>query len=95
MPDFADAVLAAVERIPAGRVASYGDIAELIGSRAPRSVGWVMATYGSAVPWHRVVRADGTPAPRLAAHQLELLAGEGVIAVNGRVAMSRFRWQGH
>ncbi len=40
---------------------AYGDIAAVIGSRAPRAVGQVMAHYGSTVPWWRVVRASGLP----------------------------------
>lgn len=59
--DFASAVLAFVERIPVGRVVTYGDIAWALGSNAPRAVGRVMAFYGHAVPWWRVVPASGLP----------------------------------
>ena len=58
--EYAEAVLRLVETIPPGRVMSYGAIAELVGRGGPRQVGHVMATYGGAVPWWRVVRADGT-----------------------------------
>lgn len=58
--DFAEAVLQVVERIPSGRVMTYGAIAELLGRGGPRGVGGVMARDGSAVPWWRVVRANGT-----------------------------------
>lgn len=58
---FVEAVLAVVADIPAGRVATYGDIAALLGSRGARAVGQVMARYGSDVPWWRVVRAGGRP----------------------------------
>lgn len=51
-------VLRAVEQIPPGRVASYGDIAELVGI-GPRHVGNVLRHYGSDVPWWRVVSRDG------------------------------------
>jgi alkylated DNA nucleotide flippase Atl1 len=91
---FAEQVLALVERIPAGRVMSYGDVAEYLGSRAPRLVGQVLARDGGAVPWHRVLRADGTPAPHLAQRQLALLAAEGVPVRAGRVDMRRARWAG-
>lgn len=60
-PEFVDAVLAVVRRIPAGRVMTYGDIAWVLGSNAPRGVGRVMALYGHAVPWWRVVPASGLP----------------------------------
>ena len=56
-------VLCAVECVPAGRVVSYGDIAELVGTSA-RRVGAVMASAGPGVPWWRVVNAAG----RLPAH---------------------------
>jgi alkylated DNA nucleotide flippase Atl1 len=63
LPDYAEAVLDVTERIPPGRVMTYGDIAEWIGLGGPRQVGRVMALYGGAVPWWRVVRADGRPLP--------------------------------
>jgi alkylated DNA nucleotide flippase Atl1 len=58
---YVEAVLSVVERVPAGRVTTYGAIAELVGSGGPRQVGRVMALYGGSVPWWRVVRADGAP----------------------------------
>jgi alkylated DNA nucleotide flippase Atl1 len=91
---FAERVLEVVERIPRGRVMSYGDIAEFIGSSAPRAVGQVMFRYGSEVPWHRVLRADGTPAPHIAAEQLALLAAENVPMRGNRVDMRAARWDG-
>lgn len=51
-------VLRAVEQVPAGRVVSYGDIAELVGC-GPRQVGNVMRHYGGNVAWWRVVNASG------------------------------------
>lgn len=91
---FAERVLEVVERIPRGRVMSYGDIAEFIGSSAPRAVGQVMFRYGAQVPWHRVLRADGTPAPHIAAEQLALLAAEDVPMRGNRVDMRAARWDG-
>jgi alkylated DNA nucleotide flippase Atl1 len=61
--EFVEAVLTLVERIPPGRVSTYGAIAEALGDRGPRSVGRVMSTYGGSVPWWRVVRADGSLPP--------------------------------
>ncbi|AAT89671.1 DNA-binding protein [Leifsonia xyli subsp. xyli] len=60
--DFASRVLAAVGGIPPGRVITYGDVAAVLGSRAARLVGQVMAHFGGEVPWWRVVRASGHPA---------------------------------
>lgn len=93
MTPFERAVLDAVERIPRGRVMSYGDVAEYVGSRAPRAVGRVLFRWGGEVPWHRVVTADGRPVPRHAAEQLRLLAAEGVPIDGGRIVMDEARWQ--
>jgi len=57
---YVEAVLRIVEAIPPGRVMSYGAVADAVGRGGPRQVGRVMAQYGGAVPWWRVVRADGT-----------------------------------
>ena len=60
-PTFTRRVLSVVRRIPVGRVATYGDVADLAGRpRAWRAVGNIMRTCGSAgVPCHRVVAANG------------------------------------
>ncbi|MGH9269745.1 MAG: MGMT family protein, partial [Ilumatobacteraceae bacterium] len=50
---YVEDVLSVVERIPAGRVMSYGAIAEHVGRCGPRRVGNVMAADGSFVPWWR------------------------------------------
>ncbi|NQX04348.1 MGMT family protein [Rathayibacter sp. VKM Ac-2856] len=60
--DFVSAVLAVVEAIPPGRVMAYGEIAAVLGTRAARAVGTVLARYGSDVAWWRVVRSGGAPA---------------------------------
>ena len=56
-------MLAVVDDIPPGHVATYGDVAALLGSRGARAVGQVMARHGSDVPWWRVVRSDGSLPP--------------------------------
>jgi alkylated DNA nucleotide flippase Atl1 len=58
--EYVERVLSVVERIPSGRVLSYGVIADYVGHGGPRQVGRVMSMYGSSVPWWRVVRADGS-----------------------------------
>ena len=87
-------ILACVESIPVGRVMTYGDIAEYVGSRAPRMVGRVLALDGGSVPWHRVLRADGTCADHLQDEQRQLLIAEGVRFSNGRVDLRKYRWDG-
>jgi alkylated DNA nucleotide flippase Atl1 len=58
--EYVEQVLRIVERVPSGRVTTYGLIADAIGHGGPRQVGAVMAAYGGPVPWWRVVRADGS-----------------------------------
>lgn len=60
-PEFVEAVLETVERIPRGRVMTYGDVAHAIGSNSPRGVGRVLALFGHSVAWWRVVPASGRP----------------------------------
>ncbi len=85
-------VLSAVETIPVGMVASYGDIAEFVGRGGPRQVGWVMSRHGSAVPWWRVVHSDGRPATCHDGEALDKLHTDGVPLLGERVMMKRARW---
>ena len=61
--DYVELVLRTVEAIPPGRATTYGELAaavrDITGTGGPRQVGNVMAQYGAAVAWWRVVRADG------------------------------------
>lgn len=91
---FAERVLDLVERIPAGKVMSYGDIAEFLGEGGPRQVGRVMALWGGGVPWWRVVHADGTPAPGHEERCLRMWRGEGTPLRGERVDMRAARWDG-
>jgi methylated-DNA-protein-cysteine methyltransferase related protein len=84
-------VRALVASIPAGRVATYGDIASVAELSSPRIVGWIMRTDSSDLPWHRVISASGRPAPHLSTRQLELLRAEGVLATDGRVPLKTVR----
>ena len=92
LADYAEAVLAAVDLIPAGRVVSYGDIAEYLGTGGPRQVGRVLAVHGGAVSWWRVIRADGRPAAGLEDRALPRLRAEGVPIRDDRVDMRAARW---
>lgn len=90
--ELAQRILDAVSRIPAGRVATYGDVAAEAGGNSARFAGWVLSNLAEEdLPWHRVVRADGRPVPHLASRQLELLAAEGVLAHDGRISMRTYR----
>ena len=91
-------VLTVVRNIPAGRVATYGDVARLAGKpRAARAVGNIMRGCGRPdVPCHRVIAAGG----RLGGyggHELmkrSLLAAEGVVVSGSRIReLDRVRWR--
>ncbi len=89
-------ILSVVEEIPAGKVASYGQIAALIGrEKNARLVGKILSQaqlYGS-YPCHRVVNHAGRTAPGWY-EQRFLLEAEGVgFRQNGCVDMKRFRWE--
>jgi methylated-DNA-protein-cysteine methyltransferase related protein len=86
-------VRALVAAIPSGRVVTYGDIASVAGLSSPRIVGWIMRTDSSDLPWHRVITASGRPARHLRTRQLELLRAEGVLAVDGKVALGEVRYR--
>jgi methylated-DNA-protein-cysteine methyltransferase-like protein len=91
-----------VRRIPRGRVATYGQVAELAGLPGhARQVGYALHALppGSTVPWHRVVNASGGVSLRSeAGHDLEQrlrLDAEGVgFTARGRVVLEKYRWAG-
>jgi alkylated DNA nucleotide flippase Atl1 len=83
----------AVIAIPAGFVASYGDIGKRIGA-SPRQVGRAMSLLDDSVPWWRVVYAGGTPASCHSGRAPALLNEEGTPMLGARVDMkhARQRW---
>lgn len=66
--NFFDQVYDLVKKIPEGRVATYGEIAQALGTRDARKVGWALHSnpYEDVVPCHRVVNKDGRLAPNFA-----------------------------
>ncbi|MBY0401228.1 MGMT family protein [Myxococcota bacterium] len=91
-----------VPRIPAGRVASYGQVAQIAGMpRAARQVGYALHALEaeSSVPWHRVVNAAGRISARGGLAPIELLQrarleAEGVqFDGSGRIDLERFGWK--
>jgi methylated-DNA-protein-cysteine methyltransferase-like protein len=90
--DFADRVLDLVDRVPVGRVVTYGLIADALGEGGPRQVGRVMALEGAAVTWWRVVRANGTLAPHLMTDAQLHWREEKTPVVRGRVDMREALW---
>ncbi|PWV44890.1 MULTISPECIES: MGMT family protein [Nocardiopsis] len=94
--EYTEEVLSVVERIPSGRVMSYGDIAEYVGRGGPRQVGSVMSRWGGGVPWWRVVRSDGRPAEGHLVRARSHYAAEATpMRPSGdRVDMREARWDG-
>ena len=94
-------IYAVVRRIPRGRVATYGQIAELAGYPGhARQVGYAMAALpsGTAVPWHRVINAGGMVSrrkmPGEELGQRQRLEKEGIrFDPRGRVALEKVRWR--
>lgn len=92
-------ILATVAKIPAGRVASYGQVAWIAGlpGRA-RLVGRVLSKDGGdeQTPWHRVINARGEIAlPKFSPshrEQKRKLRAEGVVFESGRVSFRRYGW---
>ncbi|HEX3046634.1 MAG TPA: MGMT family protein [Bacillota bacterium] len=101
MNNFFQRVYEIVARIPPGKVATYGQIAALLGNpRGARTVGWAMqgAPAGLNLPCHRVVNQSGAMAPDYAfggaEAQRALLLSEGVtFKSNGCINMDHHRWE--
>lgn len=95
-----DRIYAITGQIPAGRLASYGQIAAIEGRCTARMVGYAMAAVGQRqVPWQRVINSRGTVSDRRhgggTSRQRRLLESEGVVFDRaGRVDFHIFGWAG-
>ena len=99
VPAVYDRVLEVVRQIPSGQVATYGQIAMIVGNCTPRMVGYCMASLDpdSDVPWQRVINAQGRISPRGAGdgamRQRQLLIAEGVeFSDADRISFRKFGW---
>jgi methylated-DNA-protein-cysteine methyltransferase-like protein len=95
---FRAAVYRLVRRIPPGQVATYGQVAALIGrARSARAVGGAMGRCPDDVPWHRVVNAQGAISRRRRQSgmltQRIRLEQEGIALRRGRVPLARYQWE--
>ena len=90
-----------IQKIPKGRVATYGQIARLAGiPGGPRRVGYALRILpdNKNVPWHRVVNARGEISRRWREDcmdlQYDLLRNEGIVLDDqSRIPLNRFQWQ--
>lgn len=94
-------IYALVNRIPSGQVATYGQIAAMVGSCTARMVGYAMAAlpYDTDIPWQRVINRQGKISPRGggdgALRQRQLLEAEGIqFDTKGRIDFEQVGWPG-
>ena len=103
---FYEQVWRLVRQVPHGKVATYGQIAQLLPSPAeidletyqalsPRWVGSAMAACPDDVPWQRVINAQGKISNRPGAQrQRQLLEQEGIVFVKDKVNLKVYQWRG-
>ncbi|MDB4875842.1 MAG: Methylated-DNA-[protein]-cysteine S-methyltransferase binding protein [Gemmatimonadetes bacterium] len=101
-PTSYDRIYAAVRKVPAGRVTTYGAVARVAGLPGQaRLVGYALANLrdGTAVPWHRVINAQGKLSLEAVGSTSGLtqrvrLQREGVrVDAAGRVSLAKFGWR--
>lgn len=104
MPDklpLYERIYALVRQIPRGKVASYGQIARIVGGCSAQMIGFAMAGLkpGTDVPWQRVINAQGKVSPRIGFGgllQREMLEEEGVqFDAEDRVDFEKYGWLGN
>lgn len=95
--DLDEAILDVVGHIPAGTLASYGDVAdvvsEIVAPCSARLVARCLSRFGAEVPWWRVVQAGGTIAEEVLPAARTLLVAEGVVVNGRRVPLAALRWR--
>ncbi|MFI7603919.1 MGMT family protein [Micromonospora sp. NPDC049366] len=94
--EYVEAVLDLVERIPPGRVMSYGAVADALADRSGRTsarlIGSIMSRHGGSVPWHRVVNSAGRLPPGHEREARARLRAEGTPLRGERVDMAAAGW---
>ena len=81
-----------IKAIPRGRVATYGDIADLAKAPSPRLVGRILNEDGHDLPWQRVLRPTAR-APPPTRHPTAAPARGGVPNLDGKVNLREYRWE--
>ena len=99
--DFTKKVMQEIKKIPAGKVATYKQIAELAGKpQGSRGVAWVLHSCSTLykLPWHRVLNSQGKISFDLASHnfrqQKKRLEKEGVVfTFEGQLSLKTYQWK--
>ena len=97
-PGYRERVFDIVRRIPAGRVMTYGQLADILGEGyTARTIGFVMHTAGDEDPWQRVINAQGSCSTGRVLlppdKQQRMLEAEGIsFDAKGRCELARYRW---
>jgi methylated-DNA-protein-cysteine methyltransferase-like protein len=94
--EFHERLYALIRQIPAGKVSTYGDLAQFCGMpRGARQVGWALHAAPEDLPWWRVVNRLGIPAHDNADLQAKLLRADGVKVGPGTAfIVDAYRWEG-
>lgn len=99
-PDYNIAIWTAVGHIPVGKVATYGQIANLAGfPNSARAVGRALSTLPSdtRIPWHRVINAKGQISFPIASEKFKeqalRLTSEGILVRQGKISLKLFGWE--
>ena len=101
LSDFAEKVIRLIRQIPEGKVATYGQIAELAGKpQGSRGVAWILHSCSTTykLPWHRVLNAKGKISFETGTHnfrqQKKRLEKEGVIFTDqAQLSLSKYQWK--
>ena len=90
-----------VKKIPMGQVATYGQIAKMVGNCGPRQVGYAMSHTPASqkIPWHRVINSQGRVSVRKEGSedplQIKLLKKEGILfSKTGKIDFAEYAWFG-
>ncbi|WP_413585607.1 MGMT family protein [Bdellovibrio sp. HCB274] len=100
LSEFSKKVIETILKIPAGKVATYKQIAELSGKpQGSRGVSWILHSSSTKykLPWHRVLNSQGgisfDPASRNYKDQKRKLEKEGVVFnTNGKLDLKKYQW---
>lgn len=100
MTTFSERAIKAIKSVPAGKVATYGQIALLAGSpRAARQIGWLLNSSSEkhSLPWHRIINSKGQLSsndPEFHFEQRSRLEAEGIVfSLNNTIDLKVFGWR--